>query len=91
MTPRGRVTTAASLTPVVSSLLAVALAFLVGGLFLEARGKDALHAYRILFDRGLGNQDGLTETFKQMAPLLIVSGDLEMHHSTHCAHLESRR
>src|SRR4051794_1169343 len=76
MTPRTRINTAATLTPIVSSLLAIALAFLVGGIFLELRGKDALHAYRILFDRGLGNSDGLTETFKQMAPLLIVSAGL---------------
>jgi general nucleoside transport system permease protein len=76
MTPRGRIVTAASLTPFVSSLLAIGLAFLVGGIFLEARGKDAVQAYRILFERGLGNRDGLTETFKQMAPLLIVSGGL---------------
>lgn len=76
MTPRHRLLTAASLTPLVSSLLAIGLAFLVGGLFLEARGKDAIAAYRILFERGLGGRDGLTETFKQMAPLLIVSGGL---------------
>jgi ABC-type uncharacterized transport system permease subunit len=76
MTSRSRLLTAASLTPFVSSLLAITLAFLVGGIFLEARGKDALQAYRILFERGLGDADGLTESFKQMAPLLIVSGGL---------------
>jgi simple sugar transport system permease protein len=76
MTPRHRLLTAASLTPFVSSLLAIGLAFLVGGIFLEARGKDAFDAYRILFARGLGTRDGLTETFKQMAPLLIVSAGL---------------
>ena len=52
------------------------LAFLVGGIFLELRGKDALQAYRILFERGLGRSRRLTETFKQMAPLLIVSAGL---------------
>jgi ABC-type uncharacterized transport system permease subunit len=76
MTRRQRLLTAASLAPFVSSLLAIGLAFLVGGIFLEARGKDAIDAYRILFSRGLGDRDGLTETFKQMAPLLIVSGGL---------------
>jgi ABC-type uncharacterized transport system permease subunit len=64
------------LIPVASSLLAVLLALIVGGIFLELRGKDALNAYQILFERGLVNRDGLTETFKQMAPLLIVSGGL---------------
>ena len=64
------------LLPVASSLLAVVLAFVVGGLFLELRGKDALNAYDILFERGLINRNGLTETFKTMAPLLILSGGL---------------
>lgn len=64
------------LAPVVSSFLAILLAFIVGGLFLELRGHDAIDAYRILFARGIGNHDGLTETFKKMAPVLIVGGGL---------------
>ena len=36
MTSRHRLLTAASVTPFVSSLLAIGLAFLVGGVFLEA-------------------------------------------------------
>ncbi len=63
-------------TPLVSSLLAIVMAFVISGLFLEATGKDALVAYRILFERGLGSSTGLTETFKKMAPLLIVSSGL---------------
>jgi simple sugar transport system permease protein len=69
-------TTRERLVPVISSLAAIAAALLVGGVFLELRGKDAVNAYRILFERGLINRDGLTETFKQMAPVLIVSGGL---------------
>jgi simple sugar transport system permease protein len=65
-----------SLLPIVSSVLAIVMAFVIGGIFLEANGKDALHAYRILFERGLINGDGLTETFKKMAPMLIVSAGL---------------
>jgi ABC-type uncharacterized transport system permease subunit len=49
-----------SLTPIASSLLAIAMAFVIGGIFLEATGKDAWNAYRILFERGLGDSDGLT-------------------------------
>lgn len=75
MTERARMPST-SLVPLLSSLLAIVMAFLIGGLFLEARGFDALEAYRILFERGLGNQTGLTETFKKMAPLLIVSAGL---------------
>lgn len=65
-----------SILPIVSSVLAIVMAFVIGGIFLEANGKDALHAYRILFERGLINGDGLTETFKKMAPMLIVSAGL---------------
>ncbi|MCA9860664.1 MAG: hypothetical protein KC438_13130, partial [Thermomicrobiales bacterium] len=54
-----------SILPIVSSVLAIVMAFVIGGIFLEANGKDALHAYRILFERGLVNGDGLTETFKK--------------------------
>ncbi len=64
------------LIPVVSSLAAVLAALIVGGLFLELRGKDSINAYRILFERGLFNNDGLTETLKQMAPVLIVGAGL---------------
>lgn len=66
----------ATLIPLISSLIAILMAFVIGGLFLEATGKDALEAYRILIERGLGSSIGLTETFKKMAPLLIVSSGL---------------
>jgi simple sugar transport system permease protein len=62
--------------PVATSVVAVVAALIAGGLFLELRGKDAINAYRILFERGLFNSDGLTETLKQMAPVLIVSAGL---------------
>ncbi|MGD9714956.1 MAG: ABC transporter permease, partial [Thermomicrobiales bacterium] len=62
--------------PVISSLVAILMAFIIGGIFLEATGKDALEAYRILVERGIGTSTGLTETFKKMAPLLIVSSGL---------------
>ena len=56
--------------------MAIVMAFVIGGIFLQANGKDALHAYQILFERGLLDSDGLTETFKKMAPMLIVSAGL---------------
>jgi len=58
------------------SLGAIMGALLVGGLFLEARGMDALLAYRILLERSLLARDGLIETAKMMGPLLIVSAGL---------------
>jgi general nucleoside transport system permease protein len=75
MTERARMPST-NYVPLLSSLFAIVTAFLIGGIFLQARGFDALEAYRILFERGLGSQTGLTETFKKMAPLLIVSGGL---------------
>jgi general nucleoside transport system permease protein len=68
--------TSGTFMPLASSLLAVLAAFLVGGLFLEARGKDAIGAYQILIQRGLGSSFGLTEILIRMAPLLIVSAGL---------------
>ncbi|MBX3069207.1 MAG: ABC transporter permease [Thermomicrobiales bacterium] len=75
MTERARLS-GMSLTPLVSSLVAILMAFVIGGIFLEATGKDALEAYRILIDRGLLSNTGLTETLKKMAPLLIASSGL---------------
>lgn len=68
--------TSGTFMPLASSILAVLAAFLVGGLFLEARGKDALGAYQILIQRGLGSSFGTTEILIRMAPLLIVSAGL---------------
>jgi simple sugar transport system permease protein len=62
--------------PFLSSVAAVALAFLAGGIFLELRGKDAVGAYQILVQRGLGTSYGVDETLIKMAPLLIVSAGL---------------
>jgi ABC-type uncharacterized transport system permease subunit len=76
MTTGPRSSLSAWLLPIASSLLAVVAAFVVGGLFLESRGKDALGAYRILFQRGFGTSYGITETLIRMAPLLIVSAGL---------------
>ncbi|MGH2558952.1 MAG: ABC transporter permease [Thermomicrobiales bacterium] len=65
-----------SVLPLASSIVAIALALLAGGLFLEARGNDALDAYRILLDAGLGDAGSVTETLKKSAPLLIVGAGL---------------
>jgi general nucleoside transport system permease protein len=68
--------TSGTALPLASSLLAVVAAFLVGGLFLEARGKDAIGAYQLLIERALGTSFGITEILIRMAPLLIVSTGL---------------
>jgi ABC-type uncharacterized transport system permease subunit len=68
--------TSGTALPLASSVLAVFAAFLAGGLFLEARDKDAIGAYEILIKRGLGTSFGTTEILIRMAPLLIVSAGL---------------
>ena len=50
MTERARFS-GTTLTPVISSLMAILMAFIIGGLFLEATGKDALEAYQIMVER----------------------------------------
>ena len=62
--------------PFFSSLLAVAAALLTGAFLLEARGYDALAAYRLMGARGLGSSFGLTEILIKSAPLLIVAAGL---------------
>jgi simple sugar transport system permease protein len=71
-----RHTLAHSLAPLLSSILAIVAAFLVGAIFLEAMGKDPLRAYGVLVNRGMGSSFGLTETLIKMAPLLLVSAGL---------------
>jgi general nucleoside transport system permease protein len=65
-----------SLAPLLSSILAIVAAFLVGAIFLGAVGKDPLRAYGVLVSRGMGSSFGLTETLIKMAPLLLVSAGL---------------
>lgn len=62
--------------PLFSSAIAVLAALAIGALFLAVDGKDWQTAYGVLFERGLADRDGLGETFKKMAPLLIVGGGL---------------
>ena len=71
-----RHTLAHSLAPLLSSILAIVAAFLVGAIFLGAVGKDPLRAYGVLVGRGMGSSFGLTETLIKMAPLLLVSAGL---------------
>ncbi len=65
-----------SLLPLLASLLAVLVSFLLGAVFLWLMGKDPLRAYGVLISRGLGSSFGITETLIKMAPLLLVSAGL---------------
>src|SRR5919112_4354065 len=62
--------------PLLTSLVAIVAALVLGGVFLLLRGKDPFAAYAMLFSRGLGTSYGITETLIHMAPLLIVSAGL---------------
>jgi simple sugar transport system permease protein len=62
--------------PLLTSLAAIVVAMLLGGVFLALRGKDPLAAYGMLFGRGLGTSYGIAETLIHMAPMLIVSAGL---------------
>lgn len=64
------------LTPLLTSIVAIIAAMVLGGIFLLLRGKDPLAAYAMLFTRGLDTSYGITETLIRMAPLLIVSAGL---------------
>jgi simple sugar transport system permease protein len=64
------------LIPVVSSLLAAAVALLLGGVFLWVRGKDPIQVYRLMIERGPGTDYGLSESAIKMAPLLIIGAGL---------------
>ncbi len=70
----GRASSAVS--PVFSSLLALAAALLLGGLFLWARGKNPIDVYRLMIERGPGTDYGLSESAIRMAPLLIIGAGL---------------
>ncbi len=65
-----------AITPLISSGLVIAAAFLVGAIFLSLLGKNPLQAYHVLISRGLGSSFGVSETLIKMAPLLIVSAGL---------------
>ena len=70
------VTRAASVTPAVSSVAAVVLAMVIGGLFLLARGHDPVEVYRLIGERGFLDGDGLQETVQKMAPVLLIGTGL---------------
>ena len=45
-------------------------------MLLLLTGHDPIEVYRLIIERGLLDRDGLTESLKRMAPLLIISAGL---------------
>lgn len=75
-TAGGAVSRLAIATPAVSSVAAVLLAMVVGGVFLLARGHDPIEVYRLIGERGFFNGDGLSETIQKSAPVLLIGTGL---------------
>lgn len=63
-------------TTATSSVLAVIGACLLGAVLLGATGHNPWTVYRLIVERSLLDGDGLTESFKKMAPLLIITAGL---------------
>lgn len=61
------------LLPIVSSILAIAAALLVGAGLIAIAGINPLPAYSVLFTEALANYYGLGNTLTKMAPLLLAS------------------
>jgi len=58
---------------VLSAALSVALALLIGALFLLASGRDPIAAYSSLLSGAFGSPARLAETFVKMTPFLILA------------------
>lgn len=71
-----RATTGAHHSPALTPILAVAGACLVGAVLLLLTGHNPWEVYRLIVERGAIDKDGLTESLKRMAPLLVISAGL---------------
>jgi general nucleoside transport system permease protein len=59
--------------PVLSPIIAIALALLVGAGLIAIAGVSPLKAYEVLFSEALANYYGFANTLNKMAPLLLAS------------------
>ena len=71
-----RITLQTQRSAATSSVLAVIGACLAGAILLLLTGHDPWTVYRLIVERGLLDLDGLTESLKKMAPLLIITAGL---------------
>ncbi len=65
--------TSNSILPIVSPLVAIAIALLVGALLMAVTGANPLHAYGILFRESLTSYYGIGNTLTKMTPLLLAA------------------
>ena len=61
-----------SLTSLVQVVITLGLALLAGGLIIQASGKDALAAYRVLFDSALGSERAIANSLLAATPLIFT-------------------
>ncbi|GAB1539075.1 ABC transporter permease [Scytonema sp. NUACC21] len=61
------------LLPILSPLLAIAMALLVGALLISIAGANPIAAYTALFQESLSTYFGFGNTLTKMAPLLLTS------------------
>jgi general nucleoside transport system permease protein len=71
-----RITLQTQRSAATSSVLAVVGACLAGAILLLLTGHNPWTAYRLIVERGLLDWDGLSESLKKMAPLLIITAGL---------------
>lgn len=57
---------------ILSAVLSVLFALLIGGLIIEATGESALHTYRVLFMGALAGRNALAESLLKMSTLLLT-------------------
>ncbi len=67
---------AAAIAPLISSVLAITVALVMGAAVLALTGHDPWPVYRTIFGRGLGSEFGITESMVKAAPLIIVAAGL---------------
>jgi simple sugar transport system permease protein len=59
--------------PVISPLIAIAVALLIGAGLISLAGVSPIKAYTVLFSEALANYFGFANTLTKMAPLLLTS------------------
>lgn len=57
---------------VIRVIVTLALALFIGGLIMQASGKDALNAYKVLFDSAVGNERAIADTLLKATPLIFT-------------------
>lgn len=60
------------LQQVLRVVITLALALIIGGLIMEASGKDALNAYEVLYNSAVGSERAIADTLLKATPLIFT-------------------